>query len=409
MSSTVEAKHKSFQHSVEAWQPMIVRAFQQASSQVSAYFHYSSMMELIQRYQHTLAQQSAHWEAAPRRWFQFQGLLYAMKKVEELLKSAWAGSSQTWTMHYLEDAWFREFAALCEEHSAIVHDPQAQGSRQLIHERLWSDAHPFIFDWALIYRLLWDNLEPGVFDEAAEVAFLEEQLRRADRAPVFEQRAMVAITYFYLKEDKDEAIWAMLRRAVEAGKQVHLADYLVYVADFMQREQWVRALTWLRQLSAFPVALLVGETVTLCQYWQTFADKYDLHDEYLAYLRQWLPWSDDYYQEQLLHMGQYEQWVEWQLHKRCYPADVERRQWKMVEKAAPHLLLPIYHQAIAGLIRLKQRKAYQEATKLMKKLRTLYRKQKKQDQWQRYLVHLTTRFARLRALQEEMRKGQLIN
>ncbi|MNT90218.1 hypothetical protein D3C72_2310820 [compost metagenome] len=56
----------------------------------------------------------------------------------------------------------------------------------------------------------------------------------------------------------------------------------------------------------------------------------------------------------------------------------------------------------------KNRHSYKAAVKLMKRLAKLYKKLKREERWEEFLEVFTSRNSRLRALQEELRKGKLI-
>ena len=82
---------------------------------------------------------------------------------------------------------------------------------------------------------------------------------------------------------------------------------------------------------------------------------------------------------------------------------------KDIAAAAPEALIPSYHREISGLVEQKNRSSYKEAVKQLKKLRTLYKKAKKQDVWNRFMEQFSARYKRLRAFQEELKKGKLID
>ena len=82
---------------------------------------------------------------------------------------------------------------------------------------------------------------------------------------------------------------------------------------------------------------------------------------------------------------------------------------KILQNNAPEVLLPLYHQAIQADIDGKNRTYYKQAVRKLKKLRTLYKKMKRLDDWNDYFDILLTRTKRLRAFQEECKRGKLID
>ena len=82
---------------------------------------------------------------------------------------------------------------------------------------------------------------------------------------------------------------------------------------------------------------------------------------------------------------------------------------QLVQKEAPERLLPYYHQLVMEAIARKNRKSYKEAVRYLKKLRTIYKKLKRQDTWQQFFDLLMQETKRLRAFQEECQRGKLIH
>lgn len=82
---------------------------------------------------------------------------------------------------------------------------------------------------------------------------------------------------------------------------------------------------------------------------------------------------------------------------------------KDIEKEAPEAALPLYHLAATEAIEERNRKSYRRAVRYLKKLRTLYKRLKRTDEWDAFIIHIANLHSRLRALQEELRKGKLID
>ena len=72
------------------------------------------------------------------------------------------------------------------------------------------------------------------------------------------------------------------------------------------------------------------------------------------------------------------------------------------------MLLPILHQAVDGLIEQKNRVSYKQAVRLLKKLRTIYKKLKRVPEWEAFIDKLLKRYKRLRAFQEECVRAKLV-
>lgn len=135
-------------------------------------------------------------------------------------------------------------------------------------------------------------------------------------------------------------------------------------------------------------------------------NKYDLYEKLLV---QSLPYSYWIYEDHLFHIGMYERWADLQIFIGYSIDAIPYERIKYLQREEPHVLLPIYHQSIQKHIAMKNRGNYREAVRELKKLRTLYRKLKRQKDWDQFLQLLLEKNKRLRAFQEECERGKLIH
>ena len=122
-----------------------------------------------------------------------------------------------------------------------------------------------------------------------------------------------------------------------------------------------------------------------------------------------LPYSFFSYNEYLITAKAYREWVELQKYMNYSIAEMEGMGLRDVTKEAPELALPIYYTGVITAIDQKNRDSYKLAVRYMKKIRTIYKKTKKTDKWDVYLTYILEKYKRLRAFQEECRKGKLID
>jgi uncharacterized Zn finger protein len=80
---------------------------------------------------------------------------------------------------------------------------------------------------------------------------------------------------------------------------------------------------------------------------------------------------------------------------------------KAAEKTRPEAAREIYRKEAEGLIERRNRGSYQEACKLLKKVRTLYERQGEEKAWADYVAKLREKYPTLRAFQEELTKAKL--
>jgi hypothetical protein len=125
-------------------------------------------------------------------------------------------------------------------------------------------------------------------------------------------------------------------------------------------------------------------------------------------LTQTLPYSFADYEYLLFERGQFERWGELQAYVGLNYYDLPKERLKMVEKEKPEVLLGMLHQLAQREIEQKNRQSYKLAVRHLKKLRTLYKKMKRPDDWEYFFDTLLDKTKRLRAFHEECKRSKLI-
>lgn len=74
----------------------------------------------------------------------------------------------------------------------------------------------------------------------------------------------------------------------------------------------------------------------------------------------------------------------------------------------PEALLPLYHTLAMNEVNQKSRQHYKQAVRVWKKMKTAAKKSAKNEFWNDYVTTLKQSYKRLRALQEEIEKGNLM-
>ncbi|GEK33286.1 hypothetical protein [Kurthia sibirica] len=114
------------------------------------------------------------------------------------------------------------------------------------------------------------------------------------------------------------------------------------------------------------------------------------------------------YSEYLIKTGQYPKWAA--LHQ-LYPtslAFLELCGLKTVFEDKPAVLLPLYHSLVLEEINQKSRQHYKSAVRLLKKMKAAAKKSGKNEFWNDYVLTIRKNYKRMRALQEEIEKGNLM-
>lgn len=106
-----------------------------------------------------------------------------------------------------------------------------------------------------------------------------------------------------------------------------------------------------------------------------------------------------------------ERYMDWAALHQLYPtslAFLEICGLKTVLDEQPSVLLPLYHSLVIEEINQKSRPHYKMAVRLMKKMKSAAKKSGKNEFWNDYVAIIRKNFKRMRALQEEIEKGNLM-
>ncbi|MFC3799477.1 SWIM zinc finger domain-containing protein [Cohnella sp. GCM10012308] len=207
--------------------------------------------------------------------------------------------------------------------------------------------------------------------------------------------------------DDDRALALLHGQASRLGS-VQVALLTEMLGELARKEEWHRLLRWLTELGPLMSGRRLRELETYAELWDAVVAKLpEAEPRMWETLEAMLPSSQTIYEERLLGAGRYEEWIDIQLSFGREPLDYRVTELAPLEKEAPHALLPFYHQAVERHVAMKNRASYKSAVKLLKRLAKLYKKMKREERWIEFYELFELRHSRLRALQEELRKGKL--
>ncbi|WP_308637471.1 SWIM zinc finger family protein [Paenibacillus silvisoli] len=208
--------------------------------------------------------------------------------------------------------------------------------------------------------------------------------------------------------NRDEDAFALLRDAADK-KTLQPAQAAPLFEALVHAEAWHRLVSWLEHVGPLLGGFRGDDLSSYGVYWQTaLAHAEEAEPRMWKTLAAMLPYSRSLYEENLMAYGRWQQWMDYQLSRGQEPLEFRVGVLKPIEKEAPELLLPFYHQAVERYVLLKNRDSYKMAVKLLKRLNKLYVKLKKPERWEQFFDAFAAKHSRLRALQEELRKGGLL-
>lgn len=194
--------------------------------------------------------------------------------------------------------------------------------------------------------------------------------------------------------------------------------YFYWLEELLSAMQWDRAKNWLSfTYKQVKQTILEQENTVFIQdivrlfvmMYETYATHTNEQAGLEMILQELLPYSFANYEQYVLAKKQYRTWAELHLLYGFEAIELLKEPLKDIEKEAPEAALPLYHLAATEAIEERNRKSYRRAVRYLKKLRMLYKRLKRTDEWDAFIIHIANLHSRLRALQEELRRGKLID
>jgi hypothetical protein len=289
--------------------------------------------------------------------------------------------------------------------SGIIEQTLAHLRREMLTEA--NDNHYFLAH----YLSVWTHwIRPAVSDTrpyAEELPRLDAVAGEAG-SDLSQFAWRIARAGMLLYQGNDPEAWAQL----EAAKKISeiSSDYLLYYLSYLsQAGQWTRLTEWLIEIAPYLNLRRNANIRPYSEFWELAVDGLpEAEPKMWDALVSMLPHSRALYEEKLLAYGKWERWMDFHLSLDSDPMDFRVTDLAPLEKNAPEMLLPFYHQAVERYVLIKNRDGYKTAVKLLKRLAKLYKKMKQEPRWELFLSSFIFRHSRLRALQEELRKGKLL-
>jgi hypothetical protein len=233
----------------------------------------------------------------------------------------------------------------------------------------------------------WQNPLPLMIAGIHQSLMLEDDERAFQMMDMLEERLLVPYLLFWIDHFSLAKLWKRAEPVVEV-LVTRVRGYL----DFLPSYHACSSFTRLAVKSISPYCAETG--------------RIDLYERALT---QMLPYSFYEYEQLLFTRGQYDRWGELYSFVGIPFSDLPKDRIKVVEKEQPEVLFALLHQTVQHEIDLKNRSSYKTAVRHLKKLRTLYKKTKRLDEWQFFFNSLLEKTKRLRAFQEECKRSKLID
>ncbi|MDQ1911016.1 SWIM zinc finger family protein [Paenibacillus sp. GD4] len=353
---------------------------------------------------------SAEWPSPMAELYELHVLLFVMRKIEQFYQD----TKTSYLSYYIEtgcrtvgrqslDQLLALIPRLDVEQLAAGHAAAWKETLGLIGESALSGKESPL-SWSTVYRSLWWRMEKQADWIREERGRLQRLLDSPDLMPRRRDALLLADAHFDVMDGRESEARARLERLHKREAR----EFFLYLHRRYEEGAWDSMLAWLRWLLPAVQRTQQEELRQFCHYWMEAASRQKDDSEWVDVMIALLPRTYNFYTAYLLKARRYKAWIDLQLSNRVSPMDLFAPDLQTVEKEDALLLLPLYSQAVERCIAEKNRTAYATAVRLLKKLHSLYRKLEREAVWDEYIHRLSMKYSRLRALQEELKKGKWI-
>ncbi|WP_100332450.1 SWIM zinc finger family protein [Bacillus xiapuensis] len=255
-----------------------------------------------------------------------------------------------------------------------------------------------------LYRFLWSFL-------FKREAWRKEERKRLANEPPNPAAAIAYLHQLYLSNQLE-----LFEKTAEQSPEAGLEFYTFWLHEAFSAKQYgkVRLLLAIMERKLEGYLENLGESFKCRRFVNWLLTHLDTNwltakepQLYKSLLERMLPYSYGELSMHLMETKQFQEWAELQSWIGYDLLELDRAGLKTAAKLAPKEVLPLYHHGVNQLINQRNRDSYKKAVRYLKRLRTLYKKLKRTDRWDLYITALLEDHKRLRAFQEECRKGKL--
>jgi hypothetical protein len=263
----------------------------------------------------------------------------------------------------------------------------------------------FPIERLMLYRLLWTHL-------FKRKEWREQELEKIAGSETFELMIAEIHQLFLLNRDAE----AIEKIQLQGPSSV---PFLIYWIEIMTaKKDWSRLKPYIEQFVEYAKSYILKyhsdqqsrhftrAVVQAILPYCTETNSNELYEQALKYL---LPYSYVSYDTFLFESGDYDRWCELQAYIGVDLEWIGKERVNVLAAQKPEILVVLYHQSIQQQIDLKNRQGYRQAVRELKKLRTVYKKLKRVDEWDEFFEQLIEKTKRLRAFHEECKRSKLIH
>jgi len=356
------------------------------------------------------------WPYEMRRLHWLQTVLLVLEQAERAFAAADPSNRYYYELSFTRSAepWVRHWLELLDETGPVPASEAEERWLRAIAARLRGAALNGGFTllrWDELYVAWWDHFagwREAVREERREIGRLAEEIAGRDASSASSPRAAAVLTalafFLFRSGDHDGAIGAMRRTPFDRTSPFacRFAERCLKDGDFGALERWMMFLHG--ELRTTRNSTAMKAFLKLCR---EADERQPASPLWVRLMREWLPLSYSELSAHYMACGRRREWIDLQLAMGIRPEDLDPGHLRLIAKEAPELLLPLFHRAVDEAVRTRGRLGYRAAVRHLKRLEKLYRAAGREERWRRFIREFRLRHARLRALQEELKYGNL--
>ncbi|WP_051620961.1 SWIM zinc finger family protein [Paenibacillus sp. UNC451MF] len=378
----------------------------QYTSRVTPSYDLGMYSDALRNQLQTIRKDSINFSDMDRIFFELHQELFILRKMKEHSAQNSVNYYTSFALYRLSDKiqdWLQHQSALVD---FSLHAERLEETLDYLRQQMLDETNHKYLDFGL-YTALWEH---GIAHSPELGHWVTQEITELEKQTSDSQSAslLAAKAYLYLYQSKNKKAWETLQESNSLLK-APASLFFPFLNRIMDSHNWDELVDWLIKTANCFYGQKNKELDAYMGYWKAAISHVPEAENHLwTALEGMLPHSIPIMEDVLYEQRRWKPWLELQIIQGHDPHSHKVSVLQPIEKEAPELLLPFYHQAIEQYVSLKNRHDYKLAVKLLKRLDKVYKKMKQVERWDRFFAGFIERHSRLRALQEEMKKGKLL-
>ncbi|MCY9669652.1 hypothetical protein M5X11_32840 [Paenibacillus alginolyticus] len=339
-------------------------------------------------------------------FFDMHQELFILRKLKEQNVQGGVSSYTSFTLYRVYDeihTWLKQKSPLLNFSVAGV---RLEQTLSYIRQQMAEESGHYYQDYG-VYTALWKH---WVAPDPEASHYVTKEIEALETMTMDSPSPSLSAVkaFLYLQQSRSKDAWEALE---ENGifKEAPAKLFIPFFDYLYDTQNWEELVNWLRRSASFFNRKRTKELDVYADLWTKAIVQLPQAEEHMwTVLEELLPYSFRIIEEMLYEQRKWKPWLEMQIIQGHDPLYHRVNVLQPIEKETPKLLLPYYHQAIDHYVSLKNRHDYKLAVRLLKRLDKVYKKMKQTERWEHFFSGFVERHSRLRALQEELRKGKLL-